>query len=235
MTENDTPQQDDRKIIDIAARRGEKDRAAQSSHPPFLNLPPVTKAMLIGLVLIHAVISLFLSRPDQAALYLTFGFTPAAWTGGFGFTPLSLVTPVTYMALHGGWMHLIMNATMLMAFGAGLERWIGKTRFIVFFILCGLCGVLAETVVHPFLDHPVIGASGALSGLFAAVLIGLQKSGRLPTGRFGIWPFAALWIGISAVFGLFSGDLAGGPIAWAAHLGGFLGGVALTKLRYFRL
>ena len=93
---------------------------------------------------------------------------------------------------------------------------------------------MAEVAVHPYSAYPIIGASGALSGLFAAALIGLQKEGRLPASRFGIWTFAAVWIGISVVFGFFGDDLVGGPIAWIAHLGGFFGGLLLMQFRYFK-
>ena len=94
---------------------------------------------------------------------------------------------------------------------------------------------IVEMIIHPFSGFPVIGASGAESGLFAAILILLQRQGQLPTGKYGIWPFAAFWIILSVVLGFVGGQLMGGEIAWAAHLGGFIAGFALLKLNYFRV
>ena len=108
-----------------------------------------------------------------------------------------------------------MNAAMLMAFGAGVERYYGAKRYILFFILCGVLSLIPELIFNPDLQYPLVGASGALSGLFAAILIILQNEGRLPVGKYGIWPFAGLWIGISVLFGLFGSQMAGAPIAWA--------------------
>jgi membrane associated rhomboid family serine protease len=139
------------------------------------------------------------------------------------------------MGLHGNWLHIIMNITMLMAFGTGVEQWYGAKKYIVFFILCGLFAIIPEFIIQPELQSPLIGASGSLSGLFAAILLILQRQGRLPTGKYGIWPFAMVWVGISVLFGLFGTQMAGAPIAWLAHLGGFFAGYALTRLTYFKI
>ena len=204
---------------------------------PFINLPPVTKCLLIGLIAIHAVLYVLAPENTRAEIFLTFGFVPYLWTDGnmFGMNPLSYLSPLTYMALHGSLLHLFMNGTMLMAFGAGVERLFGATRYIAFFILCGLLSLVPEILFHPDLQAPMVGASGAISGLFAAILIVLQRENRLPAGKYGIWPFAIVWVGISVVFGLFGTQLAGAPIAWLAHLGGFFGGMLLLRLPYFRI
>lgn len=237
MPDNDTVQHEKDNIIDIEIARKAEEQRKQSQrpkHPPMINLPPVTKTMLLIIVGVQLVTTFLLSPPLQADLLLTFGFKPLDWTGQFGADPLAFVTPLTYMALHGGWMHLAMNAAMLMAFGAGCEKWMGGKRFTLFFVLCGIFAAVAEVIAHPYSANPIIGASGALSGLFAAALIGLQKQGRLPVTRFGIWTFAAVWVGISLVFGFFGDALVGSPIAWIAHLGGFFAGLALMQLRYFK-
>lgn len=205
--------------------------------PPFINLPPVTKYILIGLMAIHAILYLLVSTDTRAEIFIIFGFIPHHWTGGnlFGFNPLSYLSPVTYMALHGNWLHLFMNGAMLMAFGAGVEHFYGARRYILFFIACGLGALVPELILNPEMQYPLVGASGALSGLFAAILIILQNQGRLPVGRYGIWPFAIIWIGISVFFGIFGEQMAGAPIAWLAHLGGFFTGLALLKTRYFKI
>jgi len=210
---------------------------SRPSREPFINLPPVTKYLLILIIAIHAVIHLGLDNMDMAYIFLNFGFIPAIWTGSSAYSLdlYAMVSPITYMFLHGNLMHIVMNGAMLMAFGAGVEQWMGARKFLLFFMACGVIAILTETIIHPFSDNPVIGASGALSGLFATVLILLQSQGRLPTGRYGIWPFAAFWIGLSLFFGLTSGQFSGGQIAWAAHLGGFIGGFILLRMSYFHI
>lgn len=205
------------------------------SHPPMINLPIVTKWMLIIMVGVYLAMIVFADDFMKAYIFLNFGYIPSIWTGNnaYGIDIYALFSPLTYMVLHGTFMHILMNGAMLMAFGAGVEQWMGAKKFLIFFILCGLFAIVVETIIHPFSSFPVIGASGAESGLFAAILILLQAQGRLPTGKYGIWPFAVFWIGLSVVFGLVGGAVMGGQIAWAAHLGGFIAGFGLLKLKYF--
>lgn len=221
----------------ITFKKPEQTPPEHPSHPPMLNLPPVTKYFLFGLILIHIFVHFLIPQSDTAAIMMTFGFVPSYWTGQDFLSPPALfwLSPVTYMLIHGNLMHLLMNGAMAMAFGAGVEKVMGAKRYIIFFILCGLLSLIPEIIINGASEYPMVGASGALSGLFAAILIILQRSHRLPAGRYGIWPIAGLWIGISIFFGLFGSGLAGGPIAWLAHIGGFLGGLALIRLPYFRI
>jgi membrane associated rhomboid family serine protease len=221
-------------VVDFKNPKKGKDE--KPKHPPLINLPPITKALLLITVAVYAVTFLLLDEAARASLFLNFGFVPAIWTGesSYSIDMNTLISPLTYMFLHGNMMHIVMNGTMLMAFGAGIEKWMGAKKFLWFFILCGIASVIVETLIHPFSQHPVVGASGAESGLFAAILIMLQSQGRLPTAKYGIWPFAAFWIGLSLVFGLIGGSVAGSQIAWAAHLGGFIAGFGLLKLKYFK-
>ena len=223
-------------IVDFKKPKN-NNRPQTPKEPPLINLPPATKYLLLALIGVHLIVTFFVSDDMKGYIFFNFGYTPAIWTGQspYDFDFNALISPVTYNFLHGGFMHLMMNGAMLMAFGAGIEQWMGARKFLIFFFLCGLFAAFVETVIHPFSQYPVIGASGGESGLFAAILILLQRQGRLPTGKYGIWPFAAFWIGISVVFGLIGGGLAGGEVAWAAHLGGFIGGFILLKTRYFRI
>jgi len=203
-------------------------RAANPSEP-MINLPPVTKALIAVIVVIHLAVMFALDPPDRFWVYDMLGFTPGTYTGKADVPLWSLLlSPVTYMFIHGSWLHIGMNGVMLMAFGTGAERWMGGKRMFTLFFLCGLVAALVQFILSPFSLNPMVGASGGLSGLFAAVLVMLQSQGRLGGGRYGIWPFAALWIGISFIFGLLGGP-DGSAIAWAAHIGGFLAGLALIK------
>lgn len=224
-------------IVDFKKPEPSKDN--KPKHPPFINLPPVTKFLLISMIGLFIITQFILDDDGRTHVFLNFGFIPALWTGqtdyGFGFDFNMIISPITYILLHANFMHIAMNGAMLMAFGAGVEKWMGARKFIEFFILCAIASVAFETIIHPSSINPVIGASGAESGLFAAILILLQSRGQLPVGKYGIWPFVGLWIGISLLFGLFGGFMAGGQIAWAAHIGGFFAGLALMRLDYFRL
>ena len=103
---------------------------------------------------------------------------------------------------------------------------------LIFFVLCGLCGAALHFALNPFSVYPVVGASGGLSGFFAAALVMINRGrtgASIGSGRYGMWPFILLWIGISVLFGMM-GSPDGGAIAWAAHVGGFLGGFAVLKL-----
>jgi len=139
------------------------------------------------------------------------------------------------MFLHGSWTHLLLNTVMTTAFGAGVERLMGARRMIIFFVLCSLTAALIHFAVSPSSPNPVIGASGGLSGLFAAVLVMMQKMGMGGAGRYGIWPFVILWVGVSIMFGMM-GAPGGGSVAWVAHIGGFLAGFIFLKpvMRYIK-
>lgn len=205
---------------------------------PMINLPPVTKYFAGILVAIQIIIGLVLSPDQQFWLIGHLGFVPSAFTAPFnhdaspmqmaGISSLNYLGVFTYIFLHGGWIHLGMNVLMLMAFGAGVERWLGSKRYVALFMACSLIAAVIHLLVNPFSFDPVIGASGGISGLFAAVLVLLQQSGRLPTGKYGLLPMILLWVGISILFGTLGGP-GGETIAWVAHIGGFLAGFILLK------
>lgn len=195
---------------------------------PLINLPPYTKYILAVMIGIHLIVTFLLNEEQAYWVFIHLGFIPGRFTGEALFEPLALLTPFTHMLLHGGWMHIIMNTVMLLAFGSGVERWLGGKKMIAFFIMCGLFGVIAHFALNYNSIAPVIGASGGLSGLFAAAIIMLNRKHGNMTGKYGMWPFILLWIGISVLFGSM-GAPDGSQIAWAAHVGGFLGGFAVLK------
>lgn len=212
-------------------RREEKkelEKKERGPQEPLINLPPATKILLGLLIAVHVLVHLALPPQILEWVFLHLAFIPGRFTGAAPFELLALVTPLTHMALHGSWLHIGMNSVMLMAFGSGVERWMGAKRMVLFFLLCGLFGIAAHFILTPFSPYPVVGASGGLSGLFAAALVMINKSRSNIGGRFGIMPFVLLWIGISVLFGMM-GSPDGSSIAWAAHVGGFLGGFVILK------
>lgn len=222
---------DDDNIVSLseAARKrrhhtGNDNSPPPPPHEPMINLPPVTKYAVAFLVLVHLGLAFGVDDVTRYWVFEHFGFVAGGYTGAAPLPWWSLVLgPLTYMALHGSWMHLGMNGAMMVAFGAGCERWMGGRRLFVLFVLCGLVSALVQFAYAPQSTDPVIGASGGLSGMFAAVLVMLQQRGLGGRGRYGIWPFVFLWIGISVLFGTM-GAPDGSVVAWPAHIGGFLAG-----------
>ncbi len=202
---------------------------------PLINMPPYTKYLLGILIGIHLVVTFLLTSDQTQWMFINLGFIPGRFTGAALFEPLSLMTPLTNMFLHGGWLHLGMNSIMLLAFGSGIEKWMGGKKMIAFFISCGLFGVALHFALNFHAITPVIGASGGISGLFAAALVMLNQTRNGMTGRFGLWPIIIIWVAISVIFGFVDTPQIGvgkGEIAWAAHVGGFLGGFAVLKLMH---
>lgn len=190
---------------------------------PVVNLPPMVQAMLLVIAAIHLV-RLALPPDLDWRVVATFAFIPARYSVPAYFDWGAVAAPVTHMLLHDGWMHVLINLVMLAAFGAGIERRIGGGRMLVFALLCGLAGAAAHYLVYPDSLGPMLGASGAISGLFGGVLRLLP--GRNPQqGLRGLWPLIAIWIGLNIVFGLTGAPGAEGDIAWVAHLGGFGAGL----------
>lgn len=221
-----TPKQRERE-----RRRQEKELRRQyrlQSHGPLVNLPPVTGYSVLALLLAHLAFSLS-PAAVQFRIISYLGFVPGIYTGEVPFGWSAFTSPFSYMLLHGGWMHVIVNSVMLAAFGAGVEKALGGARMLFFMIGCGLISAGVHFVFAPFSTVPVVGASGAVSGLFAAAIVMLVKGGTMPVGRYGIWPLVAVWVLISVLFGVVGGP-GGESVAWAAHIGGFLGGFALLKL-----
>jgi membrane associated rhomboid family serine protease len=197
---------------------------------PIINLPPVTKYMIMAIIIPFIITSFIMDDIDRIKTILTFGFIPGYFTGHIEFTWNAVLGIFTYIFLHGNITHLMMNVVMLAAFGTGVERWMGGKRMLIYFILCSAGALILHTALNHSSSTPVIGASGGLSGLFAAVLIMLQQRGAGGVGKYGIWPFIAIWIVISILFGSVSTPGTGGhTVAWAAHIGGFLAGFILLK------
>lgn len=138
------------------------------------------------------------------------------------------------MFMHGDFMHLGGNMLFLWIFGDNIENLIGHVRFAVFYILCGLAAAVAQIALTPDSIIPMLGASGAISGVLGGyVLLFPNKKVRALIFRvFTTVPaYVALgiWIVYQIVLGYFTPAGAGG-VAYAAHIGGFIAGVALIKL-----
>ena len=154
-------------------------------------------------------------------------------TGGLGWPAL-----FTSMFSHGSWMHLIGNCWMLWIFGDNIEDSMGHLRFLAFFILTGLIAVGAHVFLSPDSSIPMVGASGAISGIMGAYFIQYPKAriktlvvlGWFHVWRIPAWVFLGIWTGMQFLgLGLQQQEAADG-IAYAAHLGGLFAGLGLVFL-----
>ena len=148
------------------------------------------------------------------------------------------VTIFTSMFMHGGFMHLAGNMLYLWIFGNNVEDAMGHGRFILFYLLCGIAAVAGQTLQNTDSLIPMIGASGAISGVLGAYLL-LYPHARvlvlIPLGFFTqLVRMPAGWVlGLWFLIQLVSSALAnpeGGGVAWFAHIGGFVAGMLLVPL-----
>jgi len=145
---------------------------------------------------------------------------------------------LTSMFLHGSWMHLLGNMWFLWLFGNNIEDSMGRARFVVFYLACGVAAALVQVVVNPRSVVPMVGASGAISGVMGAYLVlypHVRVYTLLPIGFFTValpaWTMLLYWLGLQFVSGLLgSGTAETGGVAFWAHVGGFVTGMALVKL-----
>lgn len=193
---------------------------------PAINLPPATLGLIALTLGSHALLE-FLAPRSVWLIYDVFGFVPARYTGDFALDWTTIVSPFTYLFLHGGWMHLLVNLVTLAAFGAGVERRIGAATMLSMYFLCGLVAAAAHFMVYPGSDDPVIGASGAISGLMAGALLVLRESGHM--GRNPLIYLAGVWIAVFTLPDILSLNVSGARVAWVAHIGGFVAGLVLFQ------
>jgi membrane associated rhomboid family serine protease len=145
---------------------------------------------------------------------------------------------LTSMFLHGGWMHLIGNMWFLWLFGNNIEDSMTRPRFLAFYLVCGLAAALLQVFVEPDSGIPMVGASGAISGVMGAYLVlfpRVRVFTLLPLGFFittvalPAWGMLLYWMFLQFAGGLSSIGAEGGGVAFWAHIGGFVAGVVLVK------
>jgi len=139
----------------------------------------------------------------------------------------------TSMFLHGGWMHLIGNMWFLWIFGDNIEEHLGTIRYVIFYLIVGIAGALAQAFSLPSSTAPMIGASGAIAGVLGGYLMLFPRAKVVtfvaipllwPVIDVPAWIFLGLWF-----FGQFLIS-SGSGVAWMAHVGGFLAGLGLIRL-----
>ena len=145
---------------------------------------------------------------------------------------------ITSMFLHGSWMHILGNMWFFWIFGNNIEDSMGHVRFVLFYLICGVAAALAQVVMDPDSIVPMVGASGAISGVMGAYIVlyprvkvyNLLVLGFLVTTvALPAWLMLGYWMLIQIVGGAMASAGEGG-VAYAAHIGGFIAGLALIKL-----
>jgi len=222
---------------------------------PIVNAPAVVVALIVAMLAIHLMIG-FLPIDQQDRLIVSLAFIPMRYGAEGMAVPgdgwASIVSPVTHMLLHANWLHVGFNSAWLLAMGSIVARRMSVARFLVYFVVCGLSGAALFAVVNANVFAPMIGASGAISGLMGGVfrfMFNVSALQTIPRERLPgpsvlprmtlrealshrmVLTALGLWIGINAIFATDVGRmLADGEVAWEAHLGGFFAGFLLFGL-----
>lgn len=196
-----------------------------------------TPFVTVALIVANALAFLYqaaLPRGQFEAFILNWGFVPADF---------SVVTLLTSMFLHGGWLHFLGNMLYLWIFGDNVEDRFGHGRYLVFYLLCGAFAALAQSLTAPTSTVPMVGASGAIAGVLGAYLVMFPHSRVLTlvpifffiqivevpaTILLGLWFVLQLLSGIGSL-SVARGSNIGGVAFWA-HAAGFVSGVVLVWL-----
>jgi len=145
-------------------------------------------------------------------------------------------TLITSMFLHGGWMHLLGNMLYLWVFGNNVEDVMGHARFLVFYLTCGVLAALSHAITDPSSTIPMVGASGAISGVLGAYILLFPRAHVLVfMPGIGMTRIAAgivlgMWFFMQLLSGGMSMGSTGGGVAFFAHIGGFVAGMVLIGL-----
>jgi membrane associated rhomboid family serine protease len=191
--------------------------------------PYVTTALVVLNVLV------FLLELSQGEKFITdWAFIPARFSDEPG---ADAVTIFTAMFMHGGWMHLIGNMVFLWIFGDNVEDRIGHVKFLIFYLLAGLAATFAQYYVSSNSAIPNVGASGAIAGVLGAYLLMFPQSRvNVLLGRqivaMPAFAVLGLWILFQIISGFAMSDQRAdvGGIAYMAHIGGFVAGLAMALL-----
>lgn len=201
--------------------------------------------VVMALIVLNVIMFLLTGplRGDEALMITAtgFGVVPVELFDGVArsaaeFNPISEpLTLLSYMFLHAGWLHLLGNIAFLWVFADNIEDAFGHFGFLLFYILCGIAAALAHALVEPRSFDPLIGASGAVSGVLGAYLLLYPQARiwilflmRIPL-KIPAWIVLGGWLAFQFVsLGLEQPE--GPAVAWWAHIGGFATGLLFTLL-----
>jgi membrane associated rhomboid family serine protease len=212
---------------------------------PIKDVIPARRFPLVNWIIILANVAVFLFEAsigsgELSRLIGRYGMVPARMLSNPGVS--TGVSIFTSMFLHGGWFHLISNMWALYIFGDNVEDRLGPMRYLLFYLVCGVVAALAHVYSQPLSNVPVVGASGAISGVLGAYLVLYPRARVISLVPLWIVPWfieipAVFYLGFWFFSQLFSGLLSlgmpistYGGVAWWAHVGGFIAGLLLVKI-----
>lgn len=208
---------------------------------------PVVTLAIIGLNT-YVYLKEFLLGPRASQRFIFYyGLIPCGLTGSceiVGRAFSSEVTLLTSMFVHAGFFHFAGNMLYLWIFGNNVEDSMGKVRFAIFYLLSGLGAAAAQILVSPASRIPMVGASGAISGVLGAYLLLFPHARVLTLIPLGFFTQVAeipavivlgFWIVVQLLNGLLTFNFQGGGVAWFAHIGGFAAGMLLIVVFKRRL
>jgi membrane associated rhomboid family serine protease len=194
---------------------------------------PVVTILLIVVNILVFLFEFSLDPETQNAFIAAYGLIPDQF---------HFFNVLTSMFLHGGWMHVLGNMWFLWIFGDNIEDILGHGKYLLFYLLCGAVAALAQVAVSPNSRIPTVGASGAIAGIMGAYMIKFPQSRILSlifivvfftTVELPAWIYLIYWF----VLNFFSGvgtlgvsQASQGGVAFFAHIGGFIAGIALIKV-----
>lgn len=209
---------------------------------------PNRRTPVITVTLIIACVASFVWQisggMSEAQQIYGLGVTPGYLFGAhdqpaqYAVIPLWL-TMFSSMFLHGDWLHLLGNMLYLWIFGDNVEDRLGHVRFLIFYLLCGIAAVMANALPQMSSTIPMIGASGAISGVLGAylllfpharVLIIIPIFFIIRTLWAPAWIVLAFWFVLQVINSIVFASIEGGGVAWGAHIGGFVAGMLLLML-----
>jgi membrane associated rhomboid family serine protease len=211
------------------------------------NPTTIKPVVTVALIVVNAMVFMYqlsLGPQEERLFVYQFGAIPSVILGSRNLSAEAVAIPpvltvFTSMFLHGGFMHLIGNMLYLWIFGNNIEDAMGHLRFTVFYVVSGVAASFAHTLTNLDSTLPAIGASGAISGVLGAYLLLYPRAQVLvlvPLGLFTrimyIPAFIVLgmWFLLQLFAGTFSAGQGGGGVAWWAHIGGFVAGMALVAV-----
>ena len=213
---------------------------------PIFNIQGIVFALICANLAIHA-IRVYLLTPNQdLGLLIRAAFIPIRYSGAYPVDIYSFTSPFTYSLLHGGIDHLAINLVWLAAFGSPLAARLGTARFLLFWCFTALAAAALHYALFPADPRPLIGASGAISGMMgAAARFGFRTDRASNIRAFGgpilsisetlasrtVLAFLGIWFVINLVAGIGFLSPGGSAIAWQAHIGGFVAG--FFGIRFF--
>jgi membrane associated rhomboid family serine protease len=209
------------------------------------DVPTEHKPVLtVGLIAVNAAVFLFsqtLGARGFQFFTIQYGYIPYELIASVELTPelsaSTWFTPFSSMFMHGGWMHILGNMLFLWIYGNNVEDFMGRVRFLLFYLAAGLFAIAAYTLFDPHSQIPLVGASGAIAGVMGSYMVLYPRAKVTVLIVFFFIQFvqlpAKVVLGIWFVFQLFmslTGSTSGGGVAWMAHVGGFAFGWLVTRL-----